>query len=169
MCRRGGQRGGGIRVSAAPHEPFQDDPELVSSLDRWLWAGVVVFLVLVLSFPLYYQLEGSRRDAALAARKRALVNTGQTLWIADCAACHGDHGQGVTAPALNSKEFLQSVSDDQMHHIIQSGVPGSPMPAWWDQFGGPLTDDEISAIVAYLRSWEKNAPSRPDWRNPTAS
>jgi mono/diheme cytochrome c family protein len=152
--------------SSPPPGPNQDDPQLRSSLFRWQWAGVAIFLVLVISFPLYNRVEAARRDKALAARERALVTTGHTLWSVDCSSCHGDRGQGIDAPALNSQEFLQSVPDEQMHHIIQSGVPGSEMPAWWDEFGGPLTDDQISALVAYIRSWEKNALSRPDWRHP---
>jgi len=40
------------------------------------------------------------------------------------------------------------------------------MPTWWNELGGPLTDEQIAAIVAYVRSWEKTAPSRPDWRTP---
>jgi mono/diheme cytochrome c family protein len=153
-------------VSAQPPAPSQEDPALQSSLRRWQWAGIGVFLILVISFPLYNRVEATRRDSALAARDRALMTTGRTLWSVDCSSCHGDDGQGVVAPALNSKEFLQSVSDDQMHHVIQSGVPGSAMPAWWDEFGGPLTDDQIAGLVAFIRSWEKTAPSVPDWRNP---
>ena len=145
--------------------PVQEDAALRRSLGRWQWAGLVVFLVLVASFPLYKAVESGRRDDALAARQAALVTTGHRLW-SNCSSCHGENGEGISAPALNSKEFLESVSDDQMHHIVQSGVPGTSMPAWWDEFGGPLTDDEIAALVAYVRAWEKSAPSRPDWRNP---
>jgi len=39
------------------------------------------------------------------------------------------------------------------------------MPAWWVEFGGALTDDQIRATVAYVRSWSKTAPDLPDWRN----
>ncbi len=30
--------------------------------------------------------------------------------------------------------------------------------------GYVMTDEQIVAIIAYLRSWEDTAPSRPDWR-----
>src|SRR6266542_3128415 len=52
---------------------------------------------------------------------------------------HGDNGQGVDAPALRSKQFLTGVADDQMHRIVAAGITGTEMPAWWDEFGGPLT------------------------------
>jgi cytochrome c oxidase cbb3-type subunit 3 len=87
----------------------------------------------------------------------------------NCASCHGLNGQGVDAPALNSKEFLQSVDDKQIHYITAAGIPGTEMPTWWNELGGPLTDEQIAAIVAYVRSWEKSAPSRPDWRHPRGS
>jgi len=41
------------------------------------------------------------------------------------------------------------------------------MPAWLADYGGPLTDQEIAALVTYIRSWEPTAPSRPDWRTPS--
>jgi len=40
------------------------------------------------------------------------------------------------------------------------------MPAWWNELGGSLTDEQIAAVVAFTRSWEDTAPSRPDWRDP---
>ena len=54
----------------------------------------------------------------------------------------------------------------QMTNIIRGGVPGSAMPAWLADYGGPLTDQQIAALVAYIRSWEPTAPSRSDWRTP---
>ena len=74
--------------------------------------------------------------------------------------------QGVIAPALNSQQFLGAVTDEQIQGIIAGGVPGTAMPAWLNEYGGPLTDQEIAEVVAYLRSWEATAPSRPDWRTP---
>jgi hypothetical protein len=38
------------------------------------------------------------------------------------------------------------------------------MTAWSQDFGGPLTAEQIRQLVAYLRSLEPNAPSVPDWR-----
>jgi hypothetical protein len=76
-------------------------------------------------------------------------------------------GQGISAPALNSQQFLTSVTDAQMTNIIRGGIPGTAMPAWLTDYGGPLTDQEIAALVTYIRSWEPTAPSRPDWRTPS--
>lgn len=148
-------------------EKLNDPPALERSTRRWQSVGVVVLLLLVLAFPIYRLTEDARLGDALASEAHAQVVAGRQLYALNCASCHGERGQGVDAPALNSQEFLQSVSDEQMHGIIAGGIPGSAMPAWLDEYGGPLTDQQIAAVVAYIRSWEATAPSVPDWRNPS--
>ena len=75
----------------------------------------------------------------------------------------------MDAPALNAKEFLTTVGDEQVHSITATGIPGTEMPAWWNELGGSLTDEQIASVVAFVRSWEETAPSRPDWREPQAA
>lgn len=148
-------------------EKLQDPPRLVASTLRWQMTGVAVFLLLVLAFPVYRLTENGRLSDALSSERSAQIAAGHQLWSLNCAMCHGTQGEGSDAPALNSQEFLKSVSDEQMHGIVSGGIPGSAMPAWLDEYGGPLTDQQIAAVVAYVRSWEKTAPSVPNWRNPS--
>ena len=75
------------------------------------------------------------------------MSQGQHLWSTNCASCHGTSGEGGSAPALNSQEFLTSVTDEQIHGIIAGGIPGTAMPAWLNDYGGPLTDQQIAALV----------------------
>jgi len=150
-------------MSAA--SPAREDPALRRSLRVWMSSGSVLFLLLVLAFPLYLLVDSTRRTEALADRESALVRSGRQLWGLNCASCHGTTGEGEDAPALNSQQFLEITSDEQMHRIIAAGITGAKMPAWWNEFGGPLTDEQITAIVAYVRSWEPSAPDRPDWRS----
>jgi mono/diheme cytochrome c family protein len=147
-------------------ETVRDPVDVRRSTRRWQIAGVWVFLVLVLSFPAYRLTESSRRADAEVSQNAAQIAAGQELWSENCATCHGKTGEGITAPALNSQEFLASVSDQQMAGIIEGGVPGSEMPAWLSDYGGALTQQQIEATVAYVRSWQATAPSRPDWRTP---
>lgn len=145
--------------------PPRGDPGLRRSLRIWMSSGSALFLLLALAFPLYLFVDSTRRTEALAERESALVRTGRQLWGLNCASCHGTTGEGVDAPALNSQQFLEIASDEQTHRIIAAGITGTEMPAWWNEFGGPLTDEQIAAIVAYVRSWEPSAPDRPDWRS----
>ena len=61
---------------------------------------------------------------ALASQNQALMTQGRHLWATNCASCHGTSGEGGSAPALNSQEFLTTVTDDQIHGIIAGGIPG---------------------------------------------
>ena len=143
-----------------------DERAISTATRRWQVAGIIVFLLLIVAFPLYRAVDSTRRDEALASRDAALVALGGRIWSTNCAECHGTSGQGVDAPALNSQEFLTTVSDTQTHYITAAGIPGTEMPAWWNELGGSLTDEQITAVVAFTRSWEDSAPSRPDWRDP---
>jgi mono/diheme cytochrome c family protein len=128
-----------------------------------------MLLLLVIAFPLYKAVESARRTNALEAQDAALIMSGHQLWGLNCASCHGVNGEGVDAPALNSQEFFQGTTDQQIAGIIKGGIPGSEMPAWWNEYGGPLTDQQIAEVVSFIRSWEKTAPSCPDWRTPSCS
>jgi mono/diheme cytochrome c family protein len=147
-------------------DAISDSPDVVRSTYKWQRTGAFILFLLVLAFPIYRATDGSRRAEALMEQTNALTTQGHQLWIANCATCHGTMGEGGVGPALNSQQFLNSVNDDQIHGIIAGGIPGSEMPAWLNDDGGPLTDQQISALVTYIRSWEKNAPSVPNWRTP---
>jgi mono/diheme cytochrome c family protein len=147
-----------------------DDPvELRRSTRRWQVAGVWVFLVLVLSFPVYRLTEDTRLNDARQSQNQAQISAGGQLWSLNCTECHGPMGEGVDAPALNSQEFLSGITDEQIQGIIAGGIPGSEMPAWLADYGGPFTQQQIQALVAYIRSWQATAPSVPDWRTPNGS
>ena len=148
--------------------PLGDEPALADRTFRWQLAGIVVVVLLIVAFPLYRAVDATRRGGAEAERQAALVGLGTRIWSLNCVECHGVMGQGVDAPALNSQQFLENASDLQIHRLTAIGVPGTEMPAWWNEIGGPLTDEQIAAVVAYVRSWEPNAPDRPDWRTPSS-
>jgi mono/diheme cytochrome c family protein len=141
------------------------DPKMDTSTGKWMLFGVGVMAVLVLAFAVYFPLENSKRNQAKADLVDARIELGQQLFSQNCAACHGANGEGVIGPALNSQQFLSLVTDDQIRSIISTGIPGSQMSAYSQEFFGPLTEDQIDSIASYLRSWEENAPDRPDWRD----
>ncbi|GAB4438121.1 MAG: hypothetical protein Kow00120_05620 [Anaerolineae bacterium] len=84
------------------------------------------------------------------------VAAGGWLYGILCAQCHGADGYGTAlAPALNNRLFLSETPDAAIQQIIGMGVPGTSMPAW----AGRLTEADIAALTAYLRSWEPSAPA----------
>ena len=146
--------------------PEHTDVDLDASTNRWMWAGVVLMALYVLAFPLYRFYEPSARAEARELQETHLQSEGMSLYADGCASCHGVDGEGVSAPALNSKQFLDSAVVDQIIALVSHGVPGTAMAAWSVDFGGPLTSEQIRAVSAYVDSWRADAPDRPDWLEP---
>lgn len=84
-------------------------------------------------------------------------SAGASLYDENCAACHQADaiGQAGVAPSLTNRDLLSIVSDDFLYQAIADGRPGTSMPAW----GKDLSKEEITAIVAFLRSHE-SLPNR---------
>ncbi len=144
--------------------PYEVDEELEQSTNRVMMIGAGLMFVLAAIFPLYRWFEPSTREESRAANLASLADKGQNLWGFNCSSCHGLNGEGGIGPALNSEQFLQAASDSQIETIIAVGVPGSQMSAYSLDYAGPLSSEQIKAIRVFVRSWEEDAPDRPDWR-----
>jgi len=102
----------------------------------------------------------------LQAARGAPTEVGQRLFSQNCAACHGDFGEGGANPArpgdiiapISSREYLATRDDQTLRSIIAMGQPDFGMSPFSTAFGGPLEDDEIDAILAFLRTWEASPP-----------
>ncbi|RPI32744.1 MAG: hypothetical protein EHM70_08140 [Chloroflexota bacterium] len=81
------------------------------------------------------------------------VELGARLYSENCAVCHGQNGEGRVGATL-AKDWPSIRPGLQVENTIRNGVEGSPMPAWSQENGGPLSDEEIEALVVYILSWE---------------
>jgi cytochrome c oxidase cbb3-type subunit 3/ubiquinol-cytochrome c reductase cytochrome c subunit len=89
---------------------------------------------------------------------------GGQLYARMCAVCHGPRGEGYKAdqaPALHEPGFLGSASDAFLRESIVNGRLGSTMSAWGRSSGGPLTDPQVDALVAFMRTWQPNRIKSP--------
>ena len=68
---------------------------------------------------------------------------GYTLFMMNCAHCHGSDARGDEGPDLHGV----TKSDARIASLIKSGIKGE-MP----KFGGKLTDAEVQALIAFVRS-----------------
>ena len=81
------------------------------------------------------------------------LQQGAELYNQNCAVCHGPDGEGRVGVTL-AKDWPSIRPDLEVENTIINGVPGSPMPAWSQENGGPLDDEQIDAIVYYILSWQ---------------
>jgi mono/diheme cytochrome c family protein len=85
----------------------------------------------------------------------------KTNWANNCAQCHGPTGKGDTkmgkmlgAMDLTDAKKQASFTDAQAATAIKDGVKQNGKTTM-KAFGGKLTDDEIKALVAYVRTMKK--------------
>jgi mono/diheme cytochrome c family protein len=76
-------------------------------------------------------------------------NNGAYLYSTNCAVCHGFNGEGRIGVPL-TRDWPSIRPDLLVKSVIESGVEGSSMPAWSQNNGGPLTQQEIDDTVVYI-------------------
>jgi mono/diheme cytochrome c family protein len=79
----------------------------------------------------------------------------------DCAKCHGPDGKGDTkmGKKVGAKDYTdpkvqEAMKDDQMAKAIKEGVKDGDTVKM-KGFADALSDDEVKALVAYVRTFKK--------------
>ena len=94
------------------------------------------------------------------------LGAGAILYAENCADCHGLVGQGGPNPAragdiiapISSTEYLKTREDSTIRNIISQGQPDFGMSTFGSANGGPFDDDQLDALVAFIRNCETNPP-----------
>lgn len=91
------------------------------------------------------------------------AKAGEYEFRINCALCHGLGARGGgRGPDLTRAHKRHGDSDGEMFQNINSGIPGTAMPAnGTNGQGVGMTDTEIWQIIAYLRSIQVKAPAKP--------
>jgi mono/diheme cytochrome c family protein len=105
------------------------------------------------------------------AGSASALATGRAAYTGSCALCHGATGDGrgrfgtSTYPAAADllDESARSKTDAQLFWITKHGLSFTGMPA----FGDVFEDDELWAIVAYLRALQRGTGRPIDVPVPT--
>lgn len=89
----------------------------------------------------------------------------------NCAFCHGGNAAGgpvpngyvdpvsgdrveYNAPPLD--DIFQRWDEEIIRFTIERGRPGTPMPAWGVEYGGPMTEQMVSDVIAFLKTFPAN-------------
>jgi len=88
---------------------------------------------------------------------------GQAAYKTFCEACHGPAGRGgPKASAISDDSFLALVSDQGLRTIVIAGRPELGAPDWRANLPGrPMSDQEITDVVAWLASRRVSNPGQP--------
>jgi mono/diheme cytochrome c family protein len=82
-------------------------------------------------------------------------------WVKNCTKCHGPDGKGKTKMGekyamkdYTDAKVQDSLKDDAMAKAIKDGVKDGEKTKM-KGFGDVLSDDEIKALVKYVRDFKK--------------
>jgi mono/diheme cytochrome c family protein len=96
-----------------------------------------------------------------AAQTKGDLKVGKIKYDANCVGCHGatGKGDGAAAAALNPKpqdhtdgKVMNALSDKYLFDIIKDGGAAMKKAPFMPASGKKLSDQEISDVVAYIRS-----------------
>jgi mono/diheme cytochrome c family protein len=95
---------------------------------------------------------------------------GQQAFTTSCARCHGETGEGNSAEAkpgssklgsIVNPAYLALISNQGLRSFIIAGRPEDGMPDWRSDTTQPLTDQQITDIVAWIASKRIADPGQP--------
>ena len=71
---------------------------------------------------------------------------GKMVYLTRCVGCHGVDGAGIVGPDIRPGKVSEKyASDEAMAALVRDGIGEMP------EFGSKLRDEEVVAVVAYVR------------------
>jgi mono/diheme cytochrome c family protein len=182
LKRREGPPAGAEIELAPNRRPYLSDDEMeTTKLEKAQKFSLVMLVICAIGLPAYWLNEPSRQAGAVDGFDNRAAKRGRSLFLPTnspehgahfgCATCHGPEGVGgstmytledpanpdapperVTwqAPSLN--DALLRFDEEELTQILIYGRANTPMPAWGIDGGGPMNAQQISDLVAYIKS-----------------
>lgn len=130
-----------------------------NAVEKTGYGALMMLSIISLMIPVFWILESNGEAIAQVQQHNTAIDRGAALYAQYCFQCHGISGQGVSGPKLNGNSAVNALTDADLLRIISGGIPSDPtnpavlsMPAWSDQYGGPLTQDQIQYLFQLVRS-----------------
>lgn len=155
--------------------------------------GTIAFMLTMIILGYAALREPERLEHFTGAREGRTVETGAKIYFDNCATCHGVEGRaeecvdaagestpcqglplnnyflvcGDTPERLAQSRF-EGTKEQFIERTIAAGRNGTVMPAWSTRYGGPMRDDQVQNVAAYVLNYANEEfcaqePSRFDW------
>lgn len=157
------------------HHDFDGIRELDNKLPPWWVALFYITIIWGVGYLFYYHLsdgpssydeyveevrQGEEQAAAFLARQvnavdehtvtmledAAALANGKSIFLNNCAACHGQAGEGGVGPNMTDNYYLHGGTIKDVFKVIKYGVPEKGMISWKSQ----IRPVEMQQVASYI-------------------
>jgi cytochrome c oxidase cbb3-type subunit III len=98
-----------------------------------------------------------------ASKSAGDTQRGELAYKTYCESCHGPGGRGgQKGSSIADDSYLALVSDQSLRTIVIAGRPELGAPDWRGNVSGkPMSDQEVTDVVAWLGSRRSQNPGQP--------
>ena len=144
-------------------------------IDKRIAYGIVFVLITMVVLTIYGIQEQGRLEERTESEHALAIQRGAVIFEENCSECHGQNGGGVLGrgAALNTDHFFDPI-DGRLDEVGYNGTLKSfvtltvaggrpvksdsqyaqPMPTWGQEYGGPLRQDQVNDVTAFVLNWE---------------
>lgn len=122
-------------------------------MDRRILIGATLTLIIAVAVPVYWTRESIRQRGVEAELEMKALEQGAASYIANCASCHGDFGEGtVDGPPLRGTQLEPA----DIEKATAEGTEAFPSTKhmYGREAGGPLATHEIGDIAFFIKDWD---------------
>ncbi|HET6225563.1 MAG TPA: cbb3-type cytochrome c oxidase N-terminal domain-containing protein [Bacteroidia bacterium] len=94
---------------------------------------------------------------AAALTDDASLQSGKSIFIDNCAACHGRSGEGGVGPNLTDNYWLHKGGIKDIFRTVKYGWPEKGMKSWQQDLGAK----QIHEVASYIKSLQGSKPANP--------
>jgi cbb3-type cytochrome c oxidase subunit III len=144
-------------------------------IDTRIIIGLISVLIAMFTMAVLGIQEQDRMATFEASQRAKAIQNGAVIYETACSECHGPQGEGILgrAPALNSEYLFgnrldeigyQGTLESYLTLTVAGGRPvktsgdySAVMPTWSQEYGGPLREDQVRDVVAFVMNWAPGA------------
>lgn len=141
--------------------------------------GTIAFMLTMIVFGYSALREPTRLEEFTFAAEGRSIETGASIFANNCVSCHGVEGKaevGCTNPTTGDSNcvglplqnyFLlcgdpserlldlgwEGTTQQYVVRTVSAGRSGSLMPAWLNEYGGPMRPDQVNNVSNYVLNW----------------